>query len=59
MARAKRKPNERCDWLHETDHSCDYWETGCGEAHQFIDGGPQENKYRYCPYCGRALKVGK
>jgi len=42
-----------CEW-HETDYA---WETGCGEAFVFIEGGPAENKMRYCPYCGRAIAV--
>ena len=50
------KPKE-CDWMHETAGVDDYWETGCGEAHQFIDGGPKENDFEFCPYCGRKLKA--
>lgn len=35
----------------------EYWQTDCDNAHCFIDGGPKENKYQFCPYCGRTLKV--
>lgn len=48
-------PPATCDWKQETDHDCDYWDTACGEAFQFNDGGPRENKMQFCPYCGRAI----
>jgi hypothetical protein len=35
----------------------EYWQTDCDNAHCFIDGGPKQNKYQFCPYCGRKLKV--
>lgn len=42
-----------CAWKRDDD----YWETSCGDAFQFADGGPGENNMRFCPYCGRALQV--
>jgi len=41
-----------CTWNYDPD---DYWETECGHTHVFIDGGPDENEYRFCPYCGKTL----
>jgi hypothetical protein len=35
----------------------DSWDTACGEKFTFIDSGPEDNKMRFCPYCGGALVV--
>jgi rRNA maturation endonuclease Nob1 len=35
----------------------DYWHTACGEDWIFPEGGPDENKMKFCPMCGRPLKV--
>lgn len=54
---AEREMNEElkktCHWKEDSDGFC--YETGCGNAHVFIDGGPKENNYKYCPYCGGRL----
>lgn len=42
-----------CRWTRDED---DTWFSGCGEAFVFTDGTPRENKYAYCPYCGRTLE---
>ena len=33
-----------------------YWETACGEIFEFNNGSPQENSFRFCSYCGKAIK---
>ena len=38
-----------CEWAHNEDDG--FWETACGEAWRFDDGGPGENNMRVCP-CG-------
>lgn len=48
----------RCVWTHITDYDQDYWETACGQAWEFTDGGPQENGLKFCGYCGCRLQVG-
>lgn len=53
MARRKKQDSPECDWLE--DSSGEFWETRCGEAHCFITDGPRENRYAFCPYCGRKL----
>lgn len=35
----------------------DFWDTECGNKHQFTFGGPEENDYDFCPYCGGRLEV--
>lgn len=44
---------ESCRWTHDEDSGI--WNTACGEAHLFEEGGPAENEHRFCPYCGGAL----
>lgn len=42
-----------CHWLaDDTDGSFD---TDCGNKFQFFDGTPSENKFRFCPYCGKKI----
>lgn len=45
--------NERtCKW--ETDWS-GVWFTECGNVFTFDEGGPEENKAKFCQYCGGRL----
>ena len=48
---------EYCRWFHGENANLDvYWMTDCGENHVFCNSlSPEENKYEYCPYCGRKL----
>ncbi|WP_440111681.1 hypothetical protein [Acidovorax sp. BL-A-41-H1] len=47
---------ETCEWTH--DEADGFWETSCGEAWRFDDGGPSENGMKYCHSCGKHLTVG-
>lgn len=42
-----------CKWTADEDGT---WFTTCDNAHVFFDGGPNENKYKHCPYCGQKLE---
>lgn len=57
MARTKTKRNREpyCVWTH--DGREDAWDTGCGQKFQFNDGGPRENGFRFCCYCGACLPM--
>ena len=44
----------RCTWK-LVDDDDNVWATDCDNLHQFFDGGPKENHYRYCPYCGKEI----
>ena len=44
----------QCEW-HEDERGL--WHTQCGNVFEFYDGGPKENNFRFCPYCGRRLIV--
>ena len=45
-----------CTWTQNDDEDDSYWAAACCD-HLFVfnDGGPVENGFRYCPYCGREL----
>lgn len=57
LAAAPQPPGEAvsCEWTSSDDPDMGWWETSCGEAWTFIDGGPAENKMKFCPYCGKPL----
>ena len=42
-----------CTWIENEDG---VYETNCDNMFVFNDGGPVENGFRYCPYCGRELR---
>ncbi|MCP5019605.1 MAG: hypothetical protein GY938_30630 [Ketobacter sp.] len=48
-----------CKWhengFHLEEHG--YWETGCENMFQFGNGGPKENHFKFCPYCGQEIEV--
>jgi len=48
-----------CEWQEPDIMSDGVWETCCGNAHQFFVDGPAENKYWFCPYCGKRIAVMK
>lgn len=55
MARTKRQPNPNvCCW--EADEDAVY-QTTCGHAFFFDTDGPVENQFKFCGYCGGALKA--
>lgn len=50
-----RKRKGFCVWTFDLSHDSDSWDTACREKFQFTDGGPAENRFTHCPYCGREL----
>lgn len=47
-----------CVWrVHDEVHMPDTYETTCKNAFLFADGGPDDNGFKYCPYCGRELLI--
>ena len=53
--------SEPCRWTIPNDtYDGDVYEPECGaDPWEFNDGGPVENKMRFCPFCGRRLKQTK
>lgn len=45
---------DKCEWKDERE---DVWATSCGGLFQFEDGGPADNSFAFCPYCGKPLVV--
>ena len=45
-----------CEWKLEYEEANLYL-TGCQQRQLIFDGTPKENGYRYCPYCGKKIKV--
>lgn len=43
-----------CTWSEDPDDGS--YDTDCGNKHVFIEGTPAENGYRFCPYCGGAMR---
>lgn len=54
-AKPASKPETRCRWTQDERHG--HWTTACGHAFEFYDGGPLQNGFRFCPYCGRVPSV--
>ena len=44
-----------CEWTHNDDDG--YWDTSCGKAWRFDDGGPKENNMNFCHCCGKTLHI--
>ena len=53
----KSKTTAPCIWRPTWED--DSYETSCGEKFVFTCDGPTENGMRFCPYCGKKLKVGR
>lgn len=45
-----------CAWTEDDDGN---WHTACENMHVFFYGGPAENGYWFCPYCGRRIQQVK
>lgn len=45
-----------CEWKLE-DEEANLYLTGCQQRQLIFEGTPKENGYRYCPYCGKKIKV--
>ena len=43
-----------CTWWQDTDEQT--YATRCGHIFRLDDGTPDENQFRFCCFCGRALK---
>lgn len=42
-----------CQWVESRDG--EYWETSCGEAWCFTDGGVEDNGVKFCHGCGKRV----
>lgn len=52
---AAERINKHCTWTEDIVEET--WETDCENKFWFEAGGPKENDFKHCPYCGRPLQV--
>lgn len=54
---AERQPTA-CIWEPTEDHfETNNWASSCGELWSFIEGGPEENRVKYCHHCGHPVLI--
>jgi hypothetical protein len=46
-----------CRWGLSNDYDMEFYETSCDNAQYFSEGSIKENKYAFCPYCGKPIEV--
>lgn len=54
-------PNEvvaggSCLWSKEDEDNNSYYETGCGNAFECMNGDYQHNHFTHCPFCGKPIE---
>ena len=54
LLRQEGSQSESCDW---TLDMAEPWQTSCGEAFQFFEGGPSDNQFDFCPFCGKEIEA--
>ncbi len=57
IVKGDREPEPECEWKLE-DSESNLYVTGCENLQLIFYGTPEENGYKYCPYCGRKIKRG-
>ena len=53
--RIRKMTDDVCEWKYNDSEY--YFESSCKHLHIFMSDGPKENEYRFCPYCGKKIKV--
>lgn len=48
-----KESEDVCEWKLDDEE----YETGCNQNHIIFDGSLSDNDYKYCPYCGKKIKV--
>ena len=52
----ENKADDVCEWM-LCDEEANVYDTSCRNPHILIEGTPIENNYKYCPYCGKKIKI--
>lgn len=56
-AELEKSMSRICKWtLDSVEWESNKWDSDCGESFTFEVGGPEENKMKFCCYCGKRLK---
>ena len=51
---------DKCIWTEDDDPDWGpEWYTSCKHDAYFVDTTPQEEEYKYCPWCGKEIEYGK
>lgn len=45
-----------CEW-NGTFYDRENYFTSCNNGFTFLNGGPKENEFKFCPYCGEKILV--
>ena len=53
--RIRNMTDDVCEWKYNDSEY--YFESSCEHLHIFMSDGPEENEYRFCPYCGKKIKI--
>ena len=53
--RIRNMTDDVCEWKYNDSEY--YFESSCKHLHIFMSDGPKENEYRFCPYCGKKIKI--
>ena len=53
--RIRNMTDDVCEWKYNDSEY--YFESSCKHLHIFMSDGPEENEYRFCPYCGKKIKI--
>ena len=52
-----KRRSKTCDWMKGPYD--DYWGSSCNNAFWFEAGCPDDNDFKFCPYCGNRLVDGR
>lgn len=55
MSPNKTKHSDGCEW--SVTGSAEWFQSDCGFSFDFLDEGPIEAGFKFCPFCGKAIKA--
>lgn len=58
MDKIEEGKGEACVWAQE-DEGSEYWWTSCSNGFCLTEGTPDDNKMKYCCYCGKIILEDK
>lgn len=50
-----QESDETCRWRSTLMGEDNAYDTGCMNTHQFFEGTPRDNHFKFCPYCGKSI----
>ena len=56
IVKSEYATEQSCEWNLE-DVESNLYVTGCENRELIFEGTPEENGYKYCPYCGKRIKL--